>query len=102
MSPQPDQLGDSIGYQILSERNLDIKTVVWALLVSTGSKQLLGHDGDKIVAITEIAVTYNQLINDEYIAGIWNPNIIDGLVWTIERFRLTIWHLTNYGSPSRS
>lgn len=51
-----------------------------ALLWIYGSRKLT-YPADKLPALAGITKVYSQLMDDEYIAGIWRKSMVEGLCW---------------------
>ena len=40
------------------------------------------HDEDKLPAISAIARNFAELLQDDYLAGIWRGDLLRGLLWS--------------------
>ncbi|KAF2449937.1 HET-domain-containing protein [Karstenula rhodostoma CBS 690.94] len=69
----------------------------YELLWLYGLKKLT-HASDKLPAISGIASIYAERIGEEYLAGLWRDQLIEGLVWQSLSFR----RVSEYRAPSWS
>lgn len=53
----------------------------WAALLLVYSSRKLTYSADKLPALAGIAKVYSQLLDDEYVAGLWRKSMILGLCW---------------------
>lgn len=66
----------------------------WSHIVKSYMKAQLSHAGDKVIAFAGIARRFEAIINDKCVAGLWQKNIENGLLWHVEYCR------QGDGSPS--
>jgi hypothetical protein len=59
----------------------------WSAIVEDYSTRSLGEAGDKLPALAGIAHEYADILNDQYVAGLWMSNLADGLLWRMESAR---------------
>lgn len=55
---------------------------VWDDILESYARCALSHASDKFVAISGIAKDFAKTIDDEYLAGLWRGNFINGLLWS--------------------
>lgn len=55
---------------------------VWNNILESYARCALTNPGDKFVAISGVAKDFAKAIDDEYLAGLWRRNFINGLLWT--------------------
>jgi hypothetical protein len=71
-------LSGSVGDKSLYERICFSK---WDTLVSTFSECHLSFEQDCLVALSGLAHEFQNILDDEYYAGLWGKNICNGLLW---------------------
>ncbi|KAF9557799.1 HET-domain-containing protein [Agrocybe pediades] len=54
---------------------------LWKGLIRTYSSCKLSMQSDKLVAFASIAEVYQTVKKDEYLAGLWKSELLDGLLW---------------------
>lgn len=54
---------------------------VWNDIMESYAKCDLTNPDDKLVAISGVVKDFAHAIDDEYVAGLWRKNIINGLLW---------------------
>lgn len=54
---------------------------VWNDVLESYVKCALSNPGDKFVAISGVVKDFANIIGDEYLAGLWRKNLINGLLW---------------------
>ncbi|KUI68836.1 hypothetical protein VM1G_04392 [Cytospora mali] len=54
---------------------------VWNDIMESYAKCALTNPGDKLVAISGVVKDFATIIGDEYLAGLWRGNLINGLLW---------------------
>jgi len=73
---------------------------IWVSTVRNYSTRSLSFQSDKLIAISGAAREMQRLLDgDEYIAGIWKSNLLQGLVWTTGKSRE---HIEDSQTPSWS
>ncbi|KAL1861327.1 hypothetical protein Daus18300_009003 [Diaporthe australafricana] len=55
---------------------------VWNSILKAYARCALTNPSDKFVAISGVAKDFAKAIDDEYLAGLWRRNLINGLLWT--------------------
>lgn len=55
---------------------------VWNDILESYARCALTDPSDKFVAISGLAKDFAEAIDDEYLAGLWRRNFINGLLWT--------------------
>ncbi|ORX96676.1 heterokaryon incompatibility protein-domain-containing protein, partial [Clohesyomyces aquaticus] len=53
----------------------------WYEIIEDYSKRTLSYPGDKLAAVGGLAETFESLINDTYICGLWKSDLHRGLLW---------------------
>ena len=79
-------------------KNSDAPLDRWNSLLEVYGKRKLRFAGDKLPALSGIAEVYSELMQDEYIAGVWRKNLIEGICW--QSLRCTA--VGEYRAPSWS
>lgn len=82
----------------LNERLKRDKLREWYDLLWLYGPTKLTHASDKLPAISGIASLYAEKIGEEYLAGLWRHQLIEGLMWQSLRWR----HVSEYRAPSWS
>lgn len=74
----------------------------WAEIVSLFSKRQLSRTTDKLAALSGIASRYQDFQPDSqrYLAGIWEKELLNELVWIMPRPSLEVIHAPRYIAPS--
>ena len=54
---------------------------LWPSIVEEFTKRELSMVDDRPLAISGLAKEYGRLIGDEYLAGLWAGNLVNGLLW---------------------
>ncbi|ROW09352.1 hypothetical protein VMCG_02543 [Cytospora schulzeri] len=54
---------------------------VWNDILESYAKCDLTNPNDKLVAISGVVKDFANAINDDYLAGLWRKNLINGLLW---------------------
>jgi len=79
----------------LMDARLDRPTLLdlWYNAVSDYSNRSLTYDTDKLPAISGIAAKLQTILNYKYLAGLWQEDIIHGLLWHngSNPMRLDVW-----------
>lgn len=57
---------------------------LWHRIVTAYTRSLLTKSGDKLVALSGIAKRMSQVIQDEYVAGMWRFCLESQLLWYVE------------------
>jgi hypothetical protein len=60
---------------------------LWPRIVEAYSNCLLTNSGDKLIALSGIAKKMTEIIQDEYIAGMWRQYLESQLLWTVDECR---------------
>ena len=71
----------------LISRNLhDLNSVraLWHKIVSTYSRMALTRLSDRCVAFAGIAVEFQAIAQDDYVAGLWRRDLVEGLLWEVD------------------
>lgn len=55
---------------------------VWNDILESYARCALTNPSDKFVAISGVAKEFAKAVDDEYLAGLWRRNFINGLMWT--------------------
>lgn len=55
---------------------------VWNDILEAYSRCALTKPSDKFVAISGVAKDFARVVGDDYLAGLWRRNFINGLLWT--------------------
>ncbi|KAG6366495.1 hypothetical protein INS49_000672 [Diaporthe citri] len=55
---------------------------VWADVLESYLRCALTNPDDKFVAISGVVKDFARAIDDEYLAGLWRRNFVNGLLWT--------------------
>lgn len=56
---------------------------VWNEILKTYARCALTNPDDKLVAISGVVKSFANTVGDEYIAGLWRGNFLNGLLWHI-------------------
>lgn len=56
--------------------------MVWNDILESYARCALTNPNDKFVAISGVAKDFAKAIDDEYLAGLWRRDLINGLLWT--------------------
>jgi hypothetical protein len=56
---------------------------VWEFALTEFARCGLTKPADKLVAISGIAKEFQRLLQDEYLAGLWRANFLNGLLWYV-------------------
>lgn len=59
---------------------------LWSRLISKYSTCKLTRGEDKLIAISGIAKQMKQILNDEYLSGLWKNILPSQLLWTVEDY----------------
>lgn len=78
------------------DRHLKDTRDLWRKLVSTYSKLALSRLSDRCVAFAGIAEEIQATIRDDYVAGLWQQQLMEGLLWRVDR------HQYPKDSPARA
>lgn len=65
----------------ISNEPEDIRRL-WNGIVSEYSTKRLTDPDDKLPAISALAAEFHRFLGDHYLAGLWEGNLIDSLLWT--------------------
>jgi hypothetical protein len=75
----PDYLPSSLDYPLLSEPET---FNLWYDLIEEYTQRRFKHISDRLVAISGLAKIFgNTIRSHEYVAGLWKPDLIRGLLW---------------------
>lgn len=66
--------------------SMKTKYQVWNGILKAYARCALTKPSDKFVAISGVAKDSAKAIDDEYLAGLWRRNLINGLLWTVADF----------------
>lgn len=75
---------------------------MWKAIVETYSECRLTYPSDKLVAISGLAVLFQELTEDIYLAGLWKSRLLDCLVWEVRWYVERISKPATYRAPSWS
>ena len=64
--------------------NLTSIGALWENIVSTYSRMTLTRLSDKCVAFAGIAEEVQAATQDDYVAGLWRRDLVEGLLWTVD------------------
>lgn len=89
---------------------------VWADVLESYVRCALTNPDDKFVAISGVVKDFARAIDDEYMAGLWRRNFVNGLLWTArgedddewnvlpavrpDRYRAPSWSWASLDAPS--
>nr|AET07139.1 vegetative incompatibility protein 6 [Cryphonectria parasitica] len=62
---------------------------VWNEILHSYVRCGLTKPEDKFVAISGVVKDFADVVGDEYLAGLWRKNLIDGLLWHVQEEELT-------------
>ena len=74
----------------------------WKLIVINYSTRSLTDENDKLPAISGLAQVFATITNDVYLAGHWNSDLLDTLLWYVEPFSGISTRPDHYRAPSWS
>lgn len=57
----------------------------WYFMIEEFTSRMLSRKADKLVAFSSIASRFQKRYRDQYFAGLWRTNILEGLCWSCER-----------------
>jgi hypothetical protein len=83
---------------LLGTTNLNNVYKAWHLLRDIYVGTLVTYERDKLVALSGIARSFQQLLVDQYLAGLWRKTLVYDLLWSVPKPR----KLTAYRAPSWS
>jgi hypothetical protein len=80
-----DQLTVLAGFERIKDQGFSVKELYskWDLLVNTYSRTKLTKHTDKLVALGGLAESWQQQLDDEYLAGLWRTNLTRNLLWCV-------------------
>jgi len=55
----------------------------WRSIISGYAKTSLTQDGDRLIALSGVANSFQTILQDEYLAGLWRKTILYDLAWTV-------------------
>lgn len=58
---------------------------VWGAVLAMYTKGQLTHQTDKLVAVSGVARKFNNLVQDQYLAGLWRRDFPRQLCWRVDR-----------------
>ncbi|KAK4898940.1 hypothetical protein LTR27_003671 [Elasticomyces elasticus] len=104
------------GYQMLHSRMKELIRKIftespfyrWKEVVQMYMRCKLTYGQDKLPALSGIARRFSQLVDDDYLAGLWRSDIRYGLLWVVDAQRPGVgWerkssHVAKYSAPSWS
>ena len=73
----------------------------WTVAIDNYTRCELTRPADKLTAISGVARMLSSRFQDEYIAGLWQSNIIGGLCWRVSNMRRTTQNLIPSGLYAR-
>lgn len=56
----------------------------WSTIVEAYSMSGLSEERDKLIALSGIAQEAQTVLQDEYLAGLWKGNLLQGLLWHVQ------------------
>ncbi|OAP59335.1 hypothetical protein AYL99_06633 [Fonsecaea erecta] len=56
---------------------------IWFLAVEAYTRRKLTFEKDRLVAIAGLAIEYQKVTGDVYLAGMWKRDLLDGLLWSV-------------------
>lgn len=70
-------------------KDMDYKSVyeVWEMILRNYARCNLTQPSDRFVAISGVVREFEDLLGDEYLAGLWRRNFINGLLWHVSELR---------------
>jgi hypothetical protein len=74
----------------------------WLKLVTEYTSKALTKEKDKLCAVAGLARATNEIIKDEYLAGIWRKDIFRQLCWSATRQQVVMSQSSGYIAPSWS
>lgn len=85
-SQQDGNLGSGLGrgYRMNGMWQKELKPLHWSMLVKNYTKRQLTYERDKLPAFSGLAGVVQALTKDRYLAGLWESNLIDGLLWKVD------------------
>jgi hypothetical protein len=92
---------DSPASQVMQDRygNLPRGSYIWSELIVSYSPRALTNSSDKLPAISGLVDIIKAQTGDDYLAGLWRSNLIEGLLWRTSKPRYSI---GAYRAPSWS
>jgi hypothetical protein len=57
----------------------------WPLVVALYSEAQLTYSKDKLIALSGVARQFQQILNDQYVAGLWRNELLRQLCWRVIR-----------------
>ncbi|KAF2731285.1 HET-domain-containing protein, partial [Polyplosphaeria fusca] len=64
--------------------SVENRHLLWTMAIQNYSRCTLTKTDDKLVAISGIARTLQALHQNDYLAGLWRDNLVEGLMWVPE------------------
>lgn len=71
----PNQRKNSLSHSLVRQ--------AWDRLVPTYTSQKLTREEDKLIAIQAIAQAMEEALEDRYIAGLWESQLVEDLLWAV-------------------
>ncbi|OAL26374.1 hypothetical protein AYO22_04292 [Fonsecaea multimorphosa] len=56
---------------------------IWFLAVEAYTRRKLTFEKDRLTAIAGLAIEYQKVTGDVYLAGLWKRHLLDGLLWSV-------------------
>ncbi|KAH6869670.1 heterokaryon incompatibility protein-domain-containing protein [Thelonectria olida] len=85
---------------------LSIDFTDWNAVIENYSGCALTKDGDKLIALCGIAKALSKKLGQQYFAGIWGSNLLQGLLWQVYKYLegmdMDTVRYRNYVAPSWS
>lgn len=69
-----------------NKTDLEVRSAQWTALIEEYSRRSLSNNGEKLVAIAELARHFSEIAGfpeSDYIAGLWRHNFPSELLWTV-------------------
>jgi hypothetical protein len=100
----PNYLPSNLDYPLLS---VPETFHLWYDLIEEYTQRKFTHISDRLVAISGLAQIFGNMIrsirsHDEYVAGLWKPDLIRGLIWHTKGAKLLPQKAVNNDFPSWS
>jgi hypothetical protein len=82
ISQQHGEMGTAVGFRLERAWDERFRLLRWAFIVNNYTERHLTYEKDKLVALAGLAGEIQAVTKDDYLAGIWRTNLVDGLLWT--------------------
>lgn len=60
---------------------------VWNTIIKTYTQTLITMPGDKLIALSGIAKNMMDIVQDEYVVGMWRKHLESSLLWHVDKLR---------------